>query len=93
MAIAVLSSLVAVLYVDRKRRPSFGFSSGLSLIGLGFLACFVVMRAASFHHVDQLLRWQFAGLTMNGFLELSGIGLMAIGAILNSRQSRQKHRR
>jgi hypothetical protein len=88
MAIAVFSRLGVVLYGEYKRRRVSSLSSGLSLAGLGFLACFIVIRASSFHHVDQFLGWQWAGLTMNGFLELTGISLMAIGAGLNLRRLR-----
>jgi hypothetical protein len=87
-AIAVLVGLVRVLLVERQYRPTSGLSSGLALMGLGFLVCFVVIRAASFHHVDRLLRWQLGGLTMNGFLELMGIGLIAMGAMVNLRRLR-----
>jgi hypothetical protein len=82
MAIAVFIGLGRLWYVNRQRRPSSRLALGLAVLGLGFLVCFILVRAASFHHVDHLLRWQLGGLTMNGFLELLGIGLIATGAIL-----------
>lgn len=82
MAIAVFIGLGRLWYVNRQRRPSSRLALGLAVLGLGFLVCFIVVRAASFHHVDHLLRWQLGGLTMNGLLELLGIGLIATGAIL-----------
>jgi len=89
MAIAVFIGLGRLIYLDRRGQH---FSYFLALIGLGFLACFVVVRAASFHHVDLFLRWQWAGLTMNGVLELSGIGLMAMGAMLSLQRFTQNRR-
>ncbi len=50
------------------------------LFGISFLICFVVTRAASFHHIDRLLRMNFAGFKMNWILELGGIGLIVYGA-------------
>lgn len=50
------------------------------LSGFALLLSFVVIRAASFHHVDQLLRFKMAGLKLNWILELGGIALVALGA-------------
>ncbi|HUS36796.1 MAG TPA: hypothetical protein VM680_15720 [Verrucomicrobiae bacterium] len=48
-----------------------------ALAGLGFLGSFVVIRAASFHHVDQFLNAGPAGVRMNWLLELGGIAAIA----------------
>jgi hypothetical protein len=50
----------------------------LAVLGLGWMTSFVVIRAASFHHVDTFLR----NLTPAGtvVLELSGIVMVAAGA-------------
>jgi hypothetical protein len=50
------------------------------LAGFALLLSFVVIRAASFHHVDQLLHFKMAGLKVNWILELGGIALVALGA-------------
>lgn len=52
----------------------------LALGGLVFLAGFIVIRAASFHHVDLLIHSSMLGLRWNWIVELSGIGLVAAGA-------------
>lgn len=52
----------------------------LPLTGLGVLLCFVVIRAASFHHVDQLLHVRLAGMKLNWVFELAGIAMVALGA-------------
>lgn len=55
----------------------------LALVGIGFLVSFVLIRAASFHHVDLLLR---AGpVRLNWVFELTGIGLIALAALRSAR--------
>jgi hypothetical protein len=54
----------------------------LALIGLGFVCLFVVVRAASIHHVDSLLGTWIFGIKLNWLLELPGpilVGLVAGG--------------
>jgi cytochrome bd-type quinol oxidase subunit 2 len=53
----------------------------LALTGIAGLGCFIVIRAASFHHVDQFIHFSIAGLRMNWLLELGGIGLVVLGAL------------
>lgn len=48
--------------------------------GLLLLMVFVLVRAASFHHIDQLLGMSLQGMRFNAMLELSGIALIAIAA-------------
>ena len=48
----------------------------IAVAGLGIQAAFVVVRAASFHHVDSLLRIRLGSLKMNLLLE--SIGLFVI---------------
>ncbi len=52
----------------------------LALLGLGFVCAFVVIRAASFHHVDVLLGSTLAGFKLNWLLELPGPILVALVA-------------
>lgn len=63
-------------------------SRALALGGLVFLASFIVIRAASFHHVDLLINDTVFGLRWNWIFELSGIGLVAAGAALERRDGR-----
>ncbi|MBB4657938.1 isopropylmalate isomerase [Parvularcula dongshanensis] len=51
-----------------------------AVAGLAFLLAFVATRAASFHHMDQLIGMRVLGLKLNWVMELSGIGLIAAGA-------------
>jgi len=59
------------------------------LFGLGFLLMFIIIRAASFHHVDELLGVRIIGLRVNWILELTGIGLVGLGAALDIRKTRR----
>jgi len=52
----------------------------LAGLGLGFLGAFVLVRAASFHHADQLLGTRVLGLKARWLLELGGIAIAALGA-------------
>jgi hypothetical protein len=48
--------------------------------GMALLMFFIVVRAASFHHVDQLLMSDIGGMRMNWLFELGGLALIASGA-------------
>lgn len=52
----------------------------VAAIGLCFLVTFIVVRAASFHHVDQFLGEELNGLRWNGILELGGILIISTAA-------------
>jgi len=58
---------------------------GLALTGGIFLGCFIVIRAASFHYVDQMLGMKFNNVPLNCLLELGGIACLAAGAFQSSR--------
>jgi hypothetical protein len=51
------------------------------LVGLTGLLSFIIIRAASFHHVDVLIGSRIAGLRVNWIMELGGISLVAVGAL------------
>lgn len=53
----------------------------LALAGFTFLGCFVIIRAASFHHVDAFLKAGPGAVRMNWVLELGGIIMLAWGAV------------
>lgn len=52
----------------------------LAVAGMGFLLGFVVIRAASLHHVDTLLRLHVGALRLNHLLENGGTVCVAIAA-------------
>jgi hypothetical protein len=47
----------------------------LALIGTALVLCFVLIRAASFHHVDRFIGTRILGLRWNWVLEMGGISL------------------
>lgn len=57
-------------------------------VGLVLIGAFVLIRAASFHHVDRLLGQTVLMLKTNWLLELTGIGVVLAGAGQRWRQIR-----
>jgi len=55
-------------------------SSKLAGLGLIVIAVFVLIRAASFHHVDRLLGERLMRFKLNWILELGGISIVLLGA-------------
>ena len=52
----------------------------LALMGTTMVLGFVLIRAASFHHVDQFIGQRILGLRWNWILEMSGISLVLIAS-------------
>ena len=61
----------------------------LAFTGLFFLLSFIVVRAASFHHFDQMLGFRFFGAKTNWLLELTGIYLIIGAGLKESIHKRQ----
>ena len=57
-----------------------------ALAGLSFVCVFVVVRAASFHHVDITLGSSVGGIKLNWLLELPGPTLVALVALHRQRR-------
>jgi hypothetical protein len=74
----VFSGAFGVWFTWRFR--SFWKSHTLLVVGLFVLLTFIVVRAISFHHVDQFLRIRLEGVKMNWLLELTGILLISVAA-------------
>jgi hypothetical protein len=53
----------------------------IAAMGLCSLGAFVLMSAASFHHVDALIRHKGFSLGLDWTMELGGIGAIAFGAV------------
>jgi hypothetical protein len=58
------------------------------LVGLASLITFIIIRAASFHHVDMFILSEIFGIRVNWLLELGGIGLVSLGAAQAIRRPR-----
>jgi len=86
-----LSGALAFWFTWKYR--SFWRSHTLLVSGLFFLLTFIVLRAISFHHVDQFLGSRVEGVKMNWLLELTGIFLVALAAARELWNERQTERR
>jgi len=53
----------------------------LAFTGIFLLISFIVIRAASFHHVDEVLRIELFGTRFHRLLELAGIFLIAVAGL------------
>lgn len=76
MGLAGTAVLLSLLWHFRARPTPMK----IALCGLAFTCTFVVVRAASFHHVDMLLGIEVLGVRWNWILELTGIGIVAVAA-------------
>jgi len=78
IAAVILVGLVALRAVLLLAHGGVGLRSVVG--GVVFLACFVVIRASSFHHVDRLLGYDIGNIRLNWVFELGGIAFIAVGA-------------
>lgn len=76
VAMACALGLSGFLWAARRRMRT----RWPAVAGMIFILGFVMIRAASFHHVDALLAARLGGLKWNWILELGGIGVVASAA-------------
>jgi len=81
VAIAILGAIGTAILAFGLRRSLRRVR--LVVLGLGAIATFVVIRAASFHHIDALL--VSGPLPLNWILELGGIGAISLGLVRATR--------
>jgi hypothetical protein len=86
MAVAAAGAITLVLMAWKLR--SILRERIVLLVGLTSLITFIVIRAASFHHVDVFLGSRLIGLRMNWILELGGITLVALDAVQSAHKRR-----
>jgi hypothetical protein len=87
MLVAGLAAAAWTVWYMRKHWRHFA----LAAAGAIFLAVFIVIRAASFHHVDALLQSGALGVRFNAVFELSGIACVGWNARRFARKTlRQK---
>jgi hypothetical protein len=56
--------------------------SSLAILGVSCSLVFVVLRAASIHHVDQLFKIEFFNIKAHAIMELSGVVLVFLNVII-----------
>jgi len=84
--VAFSSIALLILGVLMRRRP---LRHWVALVGVALLVCYVVIRAASFHHVDRVLGMRVAGVKVHWAIELAGIATIGVSAALDARRSRR----
>ena len=62
---------------------------GLALAGIMLLMCFIALKASSFHQVDLILGSRLGALKASSALELGGLILIGLTAVLNIDWNRQ----
>ena len=77
VALVCAGVLAAFLWAARRRLRR----RWPALLGMLFILGFVVIRAASFHHVDAFLAARLGGLKWNWVLELGGITVVGLAAL------------
>jgi hypothetical protein len=82
LAAGGLAALLTLAWITRRTWRT----TGLAVAGTGFVMTFVVIRAASFYHVDALLGWEVLGIRLSWVLEIGGIACVAVAA-LNAQHS------
>lgn len=86
-AVALVAGL-AMLWLTRNAPGSVR----LALAGLVFIGLFVLLRAASFHHLDDLLGRGMADVTWGTLQEVLGIAIVAVAAYLYCRRKYVRRR-
>jgi len=87
IAALVLAAAGAMVFLQRAV-GRLGREARWAATGLLLLAVFVVLRAASFHHIDRMLNIRLGTVTFNAVLELGGIACILIAAVNAVRRAR-----
>lgn len=76
LAVSGLFALAGLLWLVR-RLPRATQAAG---VGLVLLVVFIIIRGASFHHIDQMVGSSFEGIRVNWILELTPLLLISVAA-------------
>jgi len=87
--VAALAGCAALALAYLAREAPFATMAAIA--GSACLLAFVVMRAASFHHLDRFIGGEYFGLRMNWMLEIGGICIIFFGARWRLRSHRRWH--
>jgi hypothetical protein len=74
-----LATLGVLLHLTRDLLPRHV----LAFVGMVVLACFLIARTTSYHHLDGVLREAWMGVKLRELMELAGIGCVAACAAAN----------
>lgn len=84
---AIGAAFFAALPYVMRHQPR---ARNVTLAGLVFLYCFILVRASSFHHVDWALSQTFFCIRLNWAVELGGIIIAAAGTLFVLRRTRAR---
>lgn len=84
LGLTALAAITGLCMLWLTRRAEFAVR--LALVGLVFIGLFVLLRAASFHHLDELLGSGAPEFNWGSVQEMVGISLVACAALLYNRQ-------
>jgi hypothetical protein len=80
-------TLAIMLLIWMRRAP---FPTWLAVLGTTLVLAYVLIRAASFHHIDRFIGQSILGLRWNWVIEISGISLVLLAGVW--RQMRRETR-
>ncbi len=82
--LAVIEIILLSTMVIRRLRRMFqiNIEIRLAIIGLALLVIELSIKTVSFHHLDQIINIHIAYWTLNGFIEVLGIGLIGFAVML-----------
>jgi hypothetical protein len=78
VAVAVVCLLIAIGLLVLARDALF--PSWVALLGMVVVLMFVLIRAASFHHIDRFIGERVLGLKWNWIIEMGGISIVLFGS-------------
>jgi hypothetical protein len=78
---------VAIFFRDLHRRFAFAFC------GLFFVLSYMIIRAATFHHIDEVIQYDLHGIKMKWVIELAGIYMIIAAGLKDIFASRTKMNR
>jgi hypothetical protein len=81
--------MACILLVIARKSPA---PTWLALVGTTTVLAFVLIRAASFHHIDRFIGGTILGLRWNWVLEMGGISTVVIASEWRRRKLRHKIR-
>ncbi len=87
LALAALFAGIGMLWLTRRSH----LAVRLAAIGLGFIGLFILLRAASFHHLDEILGSGAAVFNLGSLQEMAGILIVAGAGALYARTSRGRN--
>lgn len=82
--VACLAALLILLWWGRQGPPA----TWLALVGAGSVFAYVLIRAASFHHIDRFIGERVFGLRFNWIFEMGGITVVLLASWWRRRQIR-----